>query len=334
MKKKRYEYIDLAKGICIILVVLTHMQIVADIPNRIDAMFCSFRMPLYYILSGLFFSKYSGIGEFLIKKTNKLLIPFISFWILNTIVLVAFNRIHSYAPFTRVFSENMFYGGAIWFLVSLFICGLMFYLIIILSEHVKNKLFPIIIGSSILGVIGFYLGKNEINLPFWIDSSLTAVPFYAFGYILRKHTNLLDNKPIIKIDLPLSIVLLLFTFFFATKSAMVTNYMKSTTLVSFYLCGISGTLAVLFISKLLNYVPYISYYGRYSICILLTHQCLYKSIYFLIQTISGSTPSSWLRVLSFIILMIAYLFIIPFMIKYTPHICAQKDVIKINDNTN
>lgn len=39
----------------------------------------TFRMPLYYFLSGLFFKTYRGFFDFVLKKINKLLIPFAFF---------------------------------------------------------------------------------------------------------------------------------------------------------------------------------------------------------------------------------------------------------------
>ena len=71
----RIEWIDLANGICIILVVLFH--VCHEYP--LEVQISSFRMPLYFILSGLFFKQYEGFIGFLKRKTNKLLIPFLFF---------------------------------------------------------------------------------------------------------------------------------------------------------------------------------------------------------------------------------------------------------------
>ena len=73
-KKQRIEYIDIAKGICIILVVYAHID-TTILDYKIGIFFDSFRMPLYFFLSGLFFKQYSGIFEFTIKKINNLIVP-------------------------------------------------------------------------------------------------------------------------------------------------------------------------------------------------------------------------------------------------------------------
>ena len=50
---QRIIFIDLAKGICITLVVLYH--VFGDLSGDVINMMTLFRMPLYFVLSGLFF---------------------------------------------------------------------------------------------------------------------------------------------------------------------------------------------------------------------------------------------------------------------------------------
>ena len=59
VEKKRIEFIDLAKGVCILMVVMGHCGFPIDIP-----VWEIVRMPLYFILSGLFFKDYVGWSSF------------------------------------------------------------------------------------------------------------------------------------------------------------------------------------------------------------------------------------------------------------------------------
>ena len=52
-QKKRIEYIDLMKGVCITLVVLLHVIWTFNI-DIVDNVLSNIRMPLYFFLSGLF----------------------------------------------------------------------------------------------------------------------------------------------------------------------------------------------------------------------------------------------------------------------------------------
>lgn len=71
----RIQYIDLAKGFGIMLVVVYHiyyhlhnMQVIMPISL--------FMLPLFFFLSGLFFKEYGSFSDFIVRKINKLLIPF------------------------------------------------------------------------------------------------------------------------------------------------------------------------------------------------------------------------------------------------------------------
>ena len=57
MSQKRIEFIDLAKGICIICIVLGHCGVAFSIPG-----ISNFVMPAFFILSGLFFKEYDSAG--------------------------------------------------------------------------------------------------------------------------------------------------------------------------------------------------------------------------------------------------------------------------------
>ena len=88
MKKQRIVWIDTAKGICIILLVLYHSLI----HTHADFLLSNtnleiFFMPLYFALSGIFFKTYSSFSNFVIRKINKLNVPFFFFFILEKIII-------------------------------------------------------------------------------------------------------------------------------------------------------------------------------------------------------------------------------------------------------
>lgn len=84
----RIEFLDLAKGICIILVVLYHTTRFYDLNMPAANFFKAFRMPLYFFLSGVFFKTYEGFFSFAKRKVNKLLVPF-TFWYIVGSVLIS-----------------------------------------------------------------------------------------------------------------------------------------------------------------------------------------------------------------------------------------------------
>ena len=68
ISKPRITWIDTAKGICILLVVLSHVSQYTQIDYPLQADFLTFRMPLYFILSGLFFKPYEGMIGFIKER--------------------------------------------------------------------------------------------------------------------------------------------------------------------------------------------------------------------------------------------------------------------------
>ena len=68
MEKNRIYWIDTAKGICILLVVINHAIMITHIEYifgniNIENSLSSFRMPLYFTLSGIFFKRYRFVCE-------------------------------------------------------------------------------------------------------------------------------------------------------------------------------------------------------------------------------------------------------------------------------
>ncbi|MBQ9232296.1 MAG: acyltransferase family protein [Prevotella sp.] len=123
--KKRYENIDFMKGVCILLVVATHL----DLPYLSEPCYSLFRMPMYYFLSGIFFSRYDGIKTFLIKKTNNLIVPYLFFSIFTLLVILVF-YFGKHTSFEEAYIESEpLHNGPIWFLISLYEVGVLMYVI-------------------------------------------------------------------------------------------------------------------------------------------------------------------------------------------------------------
>lgn len=340
--KARYEFIDLAKGFCILLVAFFHI-VGRPFPDSVNGTLASFRMPLYFILSGMFFSRYGGFKEFVIKKINRLLIPFLFCWLVRAVVCVAYYFrtliIDASLSFDgaylldKLFDSTLGFFMPLWFLPCLFFCGIFFYLIVMLCDCFnKNRVVWLILVSMLVGTGGFILADNGINLPLWTGRALVSVPFYAFGYMLRKQTDFLQTSKYNKVYILLAVILFALTFFVYVGAELWLDGMKVAYFFSYYFCGIAGTMAVLLLSKKIKRIPVISYYGRYSICILMTH-FLFVPVLFntgILEYVEGLGINALLfRICFFVVAMLSYLLIIPFMIKYMPHVCAQKDLIEI-----
>lgn len=339
MNKQRIEYIDLAKGFCIILVVLRHLSNYYSYELPYPVFFKAFRMPLYFFLSGCFFKAYEGFGGFTKRKINKLLIPFIFFYILTSVIVPYIQVFHlklktSYLNredlFTAILDES-YPNQPIWFLLCLFEIGILFYFIYSVAQRFeKYTNWIICIGSLLIGIIGLTLGIYRIELPATIDTAFSAMPFYVAGYMCFRKTNILKPN---KYDKYLPILIFLafvFVFLFCHRKIhfLHNTYTVHSALVV-YPCGLLGTYGIIMLAKLLKKLPLISYYGRYSIIILVTHIEV-LNIFAAVLKYSGLNLSvGYTYLMNFILMMLSYLLIIPFMRRFMPHVTAQKDVIKV-----
>lgn len=326
----RIEWIDLAKGICILLVVFYHVAICLHIDYPLSTQIASFRMPLYFILSGLFFKQYEGFVGFLKRKTNKLLIPFLFFLLMTS--MLPFAIINHDLSLKYFFAEmnGPVYNYAIWFLLCLFEINILFYLIQLAANRITRQYQTIVVMSVslLLGCCGLALGVEHVRNPLYVCTMLTALPFFAFGWWLRRHTRFLSAPVNLKKDLPLIIVCGAIVMVFAVNVVYAYNDIPKGGAPYVYLCGIAGTMMVLVVSKIIKRIPLVSLWGRYSIMILCTHQVVVIGTGSLLKRFFTGVP---LFAMVLMVTLVVCHFLLLFMKRYLPHVTAQKDVIKVGN---
>lgn len=326
-KKQRIEYIDLAKGFCIFLVVCLHLSNFSGFDFDLNRYLHTFRMPLYYFLSGCFFKTYGGLIDFLKRKVNKLLIPFFFFYFLLSCfvprILFDFWQINweplTYSAFPTAFYYGKYPLGAMWFLYCLFKINLIFYLTHMIARRTKIDVLVIVLISIIAGAIGWGSLNYGYTIPLFGYTVFINLPFFGLGYLVFRHTPLMKPNKTDRL-LPLWIILSFCIVYLGV------NYLDETT--AMYVCGISGTMGVLWLAKWIKKLPMFSYFGRYSIMILVSHMLLCKICIELLSHY-GLSPH-WIFAVSILPIMLSYYAIIPFMKRYMPYVTAQKDVIKVS----
>ena len=324
----RILWIDLAKGICIVFVVLNHVSITMDIDYPLSTQVTSFRMPLYFILSGLFFKQYEGFVGFLKRKTNKLLIPFLFFLLMTSVLPYAIFRHDLSLKYFFTEMNGPIYNFAIWFLLCLFEINILFYLI----QCTVGRLMPryqtltVMLISFLLGCCGLAMGVIRVWNVMYLCTTLTALPFFAFGWWLKRHTHFLSSPVSLKTDILILIVCVLVLALFAVKVVYAFNVIPGDRAAFVYLSGIAGTMMVLIVAKMIKRLPLFSFWGRYSIMILCTHQVIIFGLkYILMRFFSGNA----LFIMVFCLTLLICHMLIPLMKHYLPHVTAQKDLITV-----
>jgi len=334
--KERIEWIDTAKGICIILVVLNHILLYEGFPSLYPQSYSicniflsSFRMPLYFFLSGVFFKTYGGVFFFMKKKINKILIPFIFWYVVGIIIISLFVENDMFFKFLtdKYIIFDFFYNnchstnGPIWFLLCLFEVNQLFFLI----HSINKKKAFIYISSLIMGILGLWLSYSSINLHASLDTALSCLPFFVFGYFIKNDTNIFKSSYGNKHLLLYAILCGIVCFSLADEVEFYRNIYSKHSLFTLYICGFLGSLMIIFIAKYIGIIPIITYYGRYSIIILCTHYLLYTVLnHFLFHFFENGL---FKIMCIFIIIMLFELAIIPISKKYLPYATAQKDLL-------
>ena len=130
--KPRINYIDFMKGLCIILIVGYHIT-PENIYGNANHMLMSFRVPMYYFLSGFFFKPYNGFLDFTRRKVNNIIVPLAFFYLtacalaiiscevfhLDRMGLIGDKWQWEYL-LDPILLNDFHYSNALWFLISLF----------------------------------------------------------------------------------------------------------------------------------------------------------------------------------------------------------------------
>lgn len=326
---ERIEFIDLAKGVCILLVVLLHTDVLGfDIPN-----FKAVRMPLYFMLSGLFFRDYGKALLFCEKKFNRMIVPFLFFVFLHIGLFYLYTFFcHGaesvdltwlYKPFT----QNQYINVPVWFLICLFFVNV-FYLGI--HRIAKGNLIIEFLLCLAGGMIGYTFYCNDVFLPLNLHSVFTSLPFFFAGRVLGT-TKVFYPHWHDRLSLPLGIVLIalsygIFIFFGHQEIDFKDNqYFGNVALI--YVNAMTFTIGIMMLCKSLRHVPLLSYMGRYSIIVLCVHYIYICFFINICEDFVGFVPSNcWYF---FLILGLSVLSI-PLCRRFLPRFTAQKDLIRIS----
>lgn len=179
VKQTRIEWVDIARGIAIICMMAGH----SSIPEYLSKYIWSFHMPLFFVVSGLFFNpdKAGSFKNLLIKRLRTLFIPY---WFFTFIVLAGYWGTEYFVPIELFEGWS---GYALWFVPVLFCAELLFYPI------AKLKRDWLILVIILITSIGYLLSQYHIQLYFKLEVVPFALFFIAFGYVFKKF--LFNNRP-------------------------------------------------------------------------------------------------------------------------------------------
>lgn len=271
---KRIIWIDVAKAIGIILVVIGHALTPKTYIHRI---IYQFHMPLFFMISGYLFNE-SKINKLtFLKKVKSLYVPYISVNLI-AIILLSFNTLNiKKIILVLLMVEKHDIFGATWFLASLFYISIMMYIIysILISLKLEKNNYIYIIIIILFTMLGFLIPVKSHH----IFVTLLGMAYYISGYLLKK-INFIDKIINLKISKKIFIIIICFILLIIISPKNYVSFSKGIyaspvlTLIS----SISGCLLVIIISKLLSKNMFLNYIGKRSIDIMIWHFVAFKIV--------------------------------------------------------
>lgn len=284
---KRVEYVDIAKGIGITLVVMGHNDFALISPFAHKLIY-SFHMPMFFFMSGMFFKPDIPFWTFVRQRFNRVLRPFLFMILFIFFTSISFSKV-SILEAGRRLVKSMYGSGQyldwvqLWFLPHLFVAGLFAYLFVrAIRQRLLFRLrWAILIVLYVVGVLSlnlFYpfklnlLGKDFTlyGLPFSLDLVLISGFFFILAYELNqtRYASFLENPWILLIA---ALMLTFLVWYFPAKIDF--NIRQFDSLPINTIEALLGITFIIALSKQLERVGWLStlfkYIGQASLVILI-----------------------------------------------------------------
>ena len=287
---QRIGYLDIARGIGILLVVLGHNDLGGLSPFAHRFIY-SFHIPLFFFLSGYFLDASIPFLDYFRKRFHAILKPYLFTIVLIYFASVSFEKMGFQAAITRIIkslygSINYIDWGQLWFLPQLFVVSLYAYLVVRVFRRLQTPwlrwvLLLVTLLLSIPMLRAFYpfslalFGKEYqlYGLPFGLDLVLLTGFYFLLGNEVRPALpeKALDSGLLFA---GAAIGLLLLNFLFTTRVDIAVRVYESV-LVNM-LEALLGILLVLTLARRIEIgtprlASLFKYLGNISLVILLFH---------------------------------------------------------------
>lgn len=298
--KKRVEWVDYAKGITIIMVVLHHSifpGLYSDVIGYVDSLLVSMRMPFFFFIAGLFIHKalFSDLKVFLKSKVAHFLYLFILWSIIRylTDTIPRYYLLNdSEANLSSILNIFVEPPGGLWFIYALLI-------FFIIARSVRS--FPILALS--ISLLVFALSSQSGQYEF-INQVARFFPLFFLGYLISGKVLALAEK----IKLYHLIIPVLFLLFVSKiKDTTWADIALNSFLLSLF--GIISGIVLAKIATKFSLFSFLNYIGQKTLVIYVMHGIPINALKFVLPKIMPNLPELG------ILIMVLSGIIIPLLIE-------------------
>lgn len=137
---KRIEWVDVVKYVCIIMVMLSHLETRTEIWS---AFYTPFFLTAFFFTAGYVYKPKGNFKSFLNKKIQQLFVP----WLVFSVFDIALSQVISFNAHEGLMEELKWnflqirgQGDQIWFVAALFVAFIPFYFFIQCYERQSQKM--------------------------------------------------------------------------------------------------------------------------------------------------------------------------------------------------
>ena len=279
----RQHYIDVAKGVGILLVLLGHIKQGGAAPSIIYA----FHMPFFFLISGLLFNpnKFGSYWNFIKSRATRLLIPYFVYSLITWCFWVGYNcctkRIISidFYPLIQTLlaqgsSGFLKHNAPLWFITCLFTLEVIYY-------PLYKKRWSLFCCSMISIISMISIKSHSVCwlelLPWNLEIALACLLYYALGYSIRNKFSIssignMPNRILVGMILACLPILVIISHFNGCPDIGADYFGQSPYLFVFgAICGsvflISSSI---YVSRVIN-TSVLQWFGRNSLDIMCLH---------------------------------------------------------------
>lgn len=193
-KNVRYRYLDIARGLGIMLVIISHA-------HGLSSYLINYYIPIFFVISGFTYHEGRSYTENIKKKAKRLLIPYFGYSFVLLAIYVGLGRTMEetksalfgilYSRFClydmSTHTDNVFLftiaNGAMWYLTAFFTASLVYHLVIDIALKNKRNLSLVFAGLTAATML---LAELPVLLPWSIDIACVGAIFMMIGTLLER----------------------------------------------------------------------------------------------------------------------------------------------------
>ncbi len=310
-KIKRLDYLDMTKGLGMILVLVGHLQgdsIFTFSPyiQPLCAFIFSFHMPMFFIVTGILLAvkndeikPFRGVAR---SRFNGIMIPYLwfsFFYLLVVLFALIKGEIAVQTLYLNIWYVVSCYGmNVLWFLPALYLGELLF---IFLRRKIRDDIpfiAVVVLSNAIVYSMAYFLGIAKYPTPFWeriheliivVLRPVLVCGFISIGYyvhkMLRKGTKLgdffnrpqLNEKGNIKARYRLALLTVSVVLFgiclalFKVNNGIDFRSLAFRNVFFFFVCALSGSYGMICFCRALPRIPLFCFWGMGSLIFMVTH---------------------------------------------------------------